>query len=78
MKCIGHAVSLFFSRVYINLVTLVSVQYCELLHKWVWYFYEPKASENAPEYSMRANQCNEMFSTHYHIGVVSLLTQSTE
>ena len=68
----------FFLRVYIILVTLVSVQHCELLHKWVWHFYEPKASENAPEYSMRANQYNEMFSTHYHSSVVSLLTQSTK
>ena len=61
LKCIGHAVSLLFSRVCIILVTQVNVQHGELLHEWVCYFYEPKASQNAPnKCSIHANECSEM------------------
>ena len=67
---------------YIYLITRVSVQYRELLHKWAWYFHEPKASENAAHEcnnrDMHANECNKVFIIHYHNSVVSLLTQSPE
>ena len=66
----------------IYLITRVSVQYRELLHKWAWYFHEPKASENAAHEcnnrDMHANECNKVFIIHYHNSVVSLLTQGPE
>ena len=49
--------------------TRVSMQYCELLHEWAWYFHEAKVSENA------ADECNNR---DMHNSVVSLFTQSTE
>ena len=55
------------------------MQYRELLHEWAWYFHEPNASENAAHecnnHDMHANECNKMFSIHYHNSVVSLLTK---
>ena len=41
--------------------TLVSVQYCELLHEWIQYFHKLKASENAAQdHNMYANEFNKI------------------
>ena len=56
----------------IYLITRVSVQYRELLHKWAWYFHECNNRD------MHANECNKVFIIHYHNSVVSLLTQGPE
>ena len=37
---------------YMYLITRVSVQYCELLHKWVWNFDKLKVTEKA------GHECN--------------------
>ena len=47
----------------------VSAFILRLLHKWVWYFHEPK---------MQPNRCNKKFIIHYHSSIMSLFTQSTE
>ena len=45
------------SKKEIYLITRVSVQYHQLLHKWAWYFYELKANKNTtPKANKNATQ----------------------
>ena len=42
LMCVRVAINIKIVVVYyMYLITRVSMQYCELLHKWAWYFHEP-------------------------------------